>query len=89
MKYVFSLFLKSDSLPHADASSFTNLLNILFGIIGALAFLMIVIAGLRYTLGGANSDTVASARRQIIYAGAGLVVIALAATIVNFVVDKV
>lgn len=88
MNAVFSLLLNGDNLPHTGAGSLAKILNVVLGVMGALAFLMIVIAGLRYTIGGANADTVASARRQIIYSAIGLMVIALAATLVNFVLVK-
>lgn len=89
MSILFSLLLKGNSLPHTDASGFSHIMNIIFGVMGALAFLFVVIGGFRYTLSGGNSDSVAEARRMIIYSIVGLVVIALAASIVNFVVDKV
>jgi len=89
MNAVFSLLLNANSLPHASANSLTGILNIIFSVMGALAFLMVIIGGFRYTLAGGNADSVAGARRMIIYSVVGLVVIALAASIVNFVVNKV
>jgi heme O synthase-like polyprenyltransferase len=89
MSIVFSLLLKADSLPHTGAGGLTNILNIILSVMGALAFLMVVIGGFRYTIAGGNADSVAGARRMIIYSVIGLVVIALAASIVNFVLDKV
>lgn len=81
----------SDTLPHAAANqqTITNVLNIVFVIVGALAFLMIVIAGFRYVLSGGESTKVAEARKMIIYAAVGLLVVALAAAIVNFVLGKI
>jgi hypothetical protein len=84
------LFIKTDSLPHPSANSdtVTNAFNIVLGVMGAVAFLMLVIAGFRYVLSGGESSAVAESKRMIIYSIVGLVVIALAATIVNFVVSK-
>lgn len=78
-------------LPHTATNQATiqSLLNIVFAILGALAFLFIVLAGFRFITSGDNPQKVAEARRQIIYAGLGLVIIALAATIVNFVLGKI
>ena len=56
---------------------------------GALALLMLVIAGFRYTISGGDPTAVANAKRQITYVLVGLIVIALAATIVNFVLGKI
>ncbi|MBX4188672.1 pilin [Candidatus Saccharibacteria bacterium] len=88
MKILYSVLLSGDPLPHTKASSLTDIINIVLAIMGALAFLMIVIAGLRYAANGGNADTVASARRQILYSLVGLIVIALAAAIVNFVLGQ-
>jgi hypothetical protein len=55
---------------------------------GALAFFMLVLAGFRYTISQGDANRVADAKRQIIYTLVGLVVIALAATVVNFVIGK-
>jgi hypothetical protein len=87
MKY--ALLIDGSQLPHAGATSFTHILNIFLSVMGALAFLMIVIGGFRYTIAGGNSDSVAGARRMVIYSIVGLIVIALAASIVNFVLGKV
>jgi type IV secretory pathway VirB2 component (pilin) len=83
-----ALLVDNSGLPKASPNSFANAINIVLAVMGALAVLMIVIAGLRYTLSGSNAETVASARRQIIYSVVGLIVIALAASIVNFVVSR-
>ena len=67
---------------------FKKIMNIVFEIMGALAVLMIVIGGFRYIVSGTNPDSVSASKRMIIYSLVGLLVIAFAATIVNFVVDK-
>jgi hypothetical protein len=77
-------------LPHAEATQKTinNLLNTIFVILGSLAVLFIMLAGFKMVTSGDNPTKVGEARRQIIYAALGLVVIAMAATIVNFVLGK-
>jgi len=72
----------------STAGQIKNILDVVFAIIGALAFLYIVIAGFRYVISGDNPNKVAEARRQILYAALGLLVVALAATIANYVIDK-
>jgi TRAP-type C4-dicarboxylate transport system permease small subunit len=61
-----------------------TILNIVLGVVGALAFLLIVIAGLRYTLSQGDPAKITEAKNRITYAAIGLVITALAATIVNF-----
>ncbi|HLG90753.1 MAG TPA: pilin [Candidatus Saccharimonadales bacterium] len=83
--------VEKNSLPQVDANQTTlqNIFNIVFVIIGALAFLMLVIAGFRYVTSQGQPDKVADIKRQIIYSFVGLVVAAMAAVIVNFVLGRV
>lgn len=79
-----------NGLPQVTTSNtdvIQHLLNIVFAIAGALAFFYIVLAGFRYVVSGDNPNKVAEARRQIIYAALGLLVISLAGTIVNYVLN--
>lgn len=78
------------SLPHVNATPTTlkNILTIIFTVIGALAFLMMVIAGFRYVISQGEPQKVAEIKRQIIYAFIGLIIAASAAAIVNFVLGK-
>jgi hypothetical protein len=84
MKLLLSQILNSDPLPNVNTDSGSDnikvALNIVFGILGALAFLMIVVAGVRYVR--------ADAKRQIAHALVGLIVAAFAVTIVNFVLNR-
>ena len=74
------------------SAAFTNLLgniiNILLFIIGAVAVIMIIIGGIRYTTSNGDQGQVTSAKNTILYAIVGLVVAIMAFAIVNFVVDK-
>lgn len=86
MKY-FALLLNGDSLPHSH-TNLSSVLDIVFSVAGALAVLMLIIGGLRYVLSGGDTNKVAEAKRQITYSIVGVVVILLAAVIVNFVLDR-
>lgn len=66
----------------------TTILQITFGIIGALAVLMIVIAGFRFTTAQGNPQSAAKARRTMIYAAIGLAVALSAEVIVTFVLGR-
>ena len=74
------------------AASFTNLLesiiNILLFIIGAIAVIMIIIGGIKYTTSNGDQAQVTSAKNTIMYAVVGLVVAIMAYSIVNFVVKQ-
>lgn len=74
--------------PNADTNTLQTVLSIVFGIVGALAFLMIVISGLRYILSGGDPQRMSKAKDGIIYALIGLVIAITAEAIVNFVVAR-
>lgn len=74
------------------ADSFTNLLtniiNILLFIIGAVAVIMIIIGGIKYTTSNGDQAQVTSAKNTILYAVVGLVVAIMSYAIVNFVLKS-
>ena len=78
------------SLPQSPATqaNLYHLLTIFFTVIGALAFLMLVIAGFRYVISEGEPQKAAEVRRQIIYIAAGLILAASADAIVTFVLNK-
>lgn len=70
-----------------SGSIFTDITNILLFIIGAIAVIMIIIGGIRYTISNGDAGAITSAKNTIMYAVIGLVVAILAFAIVNFVLD--
>ena len=71
-----------------DASSMIKIvINLILGILGIVAVIMIIIGGIRYTTSGGDSAGIKSARDTIIYAVVGLVIAILSFAIVNFVLD--
>lgn len=63
--------------------------NIIIFITGAVAVLMIIIGGLRYTLSGGDQGSINGAKNTIMYAVVGLVVSVAAYAIVNLVLSNV
>lgn len=86
-----SVITCSTGLPHVGAGvpELQQILSIVFGIIAALAVLMIVIAGFRYTITQGNPQEISKARNTILYAVIGLVVSLAAEAIVALVLGKV
>ncbi len=74
---------------NAGSSQLNVILQIAFGIIGAIAVLIIIIAGFRFVLSEGKPDNAARARETIIYAIVGLIVSISAEVIVAFVLNKV
>jgi Type IV secretion system pilin/Family of unknown function (DUF6112) len=72
----------------ADPNQLHNVLQIVFGIVGALAFLMIVVSGLRYILSAGNPDRTSRAKNGIIYALVGVVIAIVGEALVSYVVTN-
>jgi multisubunit Na+/H+ antiporter MnhB subunit len=86
----YTLAQISNPFPEVPANQnvVTLILNIVFGIVGSLSLLFIVIGGFRYVISGGDPQNTARAKNTIIYAVVGLAVTLLAAAIVNFVVGN-
>jgi cytochrome bd-type quinol oxidase subunit 2 len=70
-------------------SIITTVINIFSLVVGVVSVIMIILGGFRYITSGGDSSNVSSAKNTIIYALIGLVVVALAQFIVQFVLNKV
>lgn len=75
---------ESKTLDKALASA----INVLSIIAGVIAIIMVVISGIKFITSNGDSSSIASARTTLIYALAGLVIVAFAQAIVHFVLNK-
>lgn len=66
-----------------------NVINTLIFVIGALAVVMIIVGGVRYTTSNGDEKRIVAAKNTIIYSVVGLVVALLAYGIVEFVIRRV
>jgi cbb3-type cytochrome oxidase subunit 3 len=86
------LGINLSSLPNpagADSGSLLQTaLSIVFGLLGAIAFLVIVIAGFQYVSSQGDPQTTSNAKSTIVYALIGLVIAVLAESIVSFIVHR-
>ena len=71
-----------------ESGVFQTVTNILLFIIGAVAVIMLVIGGIRYTISGGDANQVTAAKNTILYAIIGIVVAILAFAAVNFVIGS-
>lgn len=78
---------QSDELFEGDAAVFKTVTNVLLFIIGAVAVIMLVIGGIRYTISNGDQAQVTAAKNTILYAIIGIVVAILAYAAVNFVIE--
>ena len=81
--------ISSDYLPKTDATKLPLIINVMFIIFGAIAVVYVIWSGIALIISQGSPDKVAQARRSIIYAIAGLVVISLSWAIVGFVYGQV
>jgi hypothetical protein len=66
-----------------------RIINIILGLVGVVAVIMLIIGGFKYTISGGNDKQVEAAKNQITYAVIGIVITLLAAGIVQFVLAQV
>jgi hypothetical protein len=66
----------------------TTIINIFSWIVGIVSVIMIIYGGFRYIISGGDSNGVTAAKNTILYAIIGLVIVALAQVIVQFVLTK-
>lgn len=71
-----------------SGSIFTKVVNILLFVIGAVAVIMLIFGGIRYTISGGNEKQVEAAKNTILYAIIGIVVAFLAYAVVNWVLTS-
>lgn len=67
----------------------SSIINVLSSVIGVIAVIMIIVAGARYVTSGGNDTSVTAAKKTLLYALIGLVIVALAQVIVKFVINNV
>lgn len=87
MKIIAQL-IESDKLPKTDDNSIQRGLTITFTIIGAVAFLMLVIAGVKYVFARGDSNKITEAKNLIVYTIIGLVIASLASAFVNLLIKR-
>ena len=89
--FIMAQQLNYDALPDvkADDALIKNILSLVFVITGAIAVMMVVIGGLKYSSSQGDPQAVSKAKNTIIYAIVGLVVSIFSLTIVSFTIGKV
>jgi magnesium-transporting ATPase (P-type) len=78
--------------PNAEEAlntSVNNIINIMLYVAGMVAVIMIIVSALRWTSSRGDKGNVEKARSTLMYSVAGLVVVILAWSIVNFVIGRI
>lgn len=78
-------------VPKGDLTSgtVTNALQLVFGLAGAIALVVVIIGGLQYVISQGNPQSTAKAKDVVMYALIGLVICATAYSLVTFVLVRV
>jgi hypothetical protein len=66
-----------------------NATRLIATLAAAVAIIIIILAGIRYITSDGDAEAVAKAKRTIILAAVGLVIIALGQALINFVLNRV
>ncbi len=69
----------------ADNADIINITNVVFGVAGAIALLIITIAGTQYVLSMGDPQKTAKAKNTILYAVVGLVIVIASFGIASFI----
>jgi len=73
-----------------DANGVNSVLEValtfLSGVAGFIAIIMLILSGLRFITSNGDPNTISSAKRSILYAVIGIVIVVLAQVIIRFVV---
>ena len=69
-------------------TTISNVVDLISVAVGIAAVIMLIVGGFRYVTSSGNQETVKAAKNTITYALIGLVIVALAQLIVNFVLNK-
>lgn len=72
-----------------DETTFPEILQVVFGIAGAIAVIVIMLAAFRYITSQGNPQETAQAKNTIVYAVVGLLICIGAFAIINFVINRV
>lgn len=91
MKYLFALSENDLDIPKQTVNNgtFTTVLQLVFGLAGGVALIVLMLAALKYVISRGDPAAVAKAKNTIIYALIGLAIAAAAFSIVAFVVKSV
>jgi hypothetical protein len=66
-----------------------KVLNIAFALIGTVSLIFVMVGGFRYMTASGNEEQAATGKKTAVYAIVGLVVVILAVTVVNIIVNLI
>lgn len=89
MRYIGAVqFVDPTNLPKANDKLVESVISDFFILMGAVALLMLTVAGIRYIFARGNPESTTKAKNMIQYSLIGLILAALAESIVAFVLNR-
>lgn len=79
---------EADEAPDTVNKLIETIINIFSILVGVTSVIMIIVGGFQYITSGGDSGKVGTAKNTILFAIVGLVIVALAQVIVNFVLSR-
>ena len=91
MEFFAGLLGKADALgvPRNNDVDIMKFVNLALWVAGIIAVIVVIIAGINYSLSSGDPAKTASAKNAILYAVIGLVIIANAIAITGYIIGKV
>lgn len=78
----------NDSANEDISGVIRTVINVFSAIVGSVSVIMIIVGGFRYITSNGDSNNVSAAKNTILYAIVGLVIVAFAQIIVQFVLER-
>lgn len=79
----------ASNIPKLGADTiFSNGLNLIYFAVGFVAVIVIIISGFMYATSGGNAANITKAKNGLLYSIIGLVVVALAFVITQFIIGR-
>ena len=91
MEFFAGLLGKADALgvPKNNGVDIMKFVNLALWVAGIIAVIVVIIAGINYSLSSGDPAKTASAKNAILYSVIGLVIIASAIAITGYIIGKV
>jgi len=79
----------ANTAPQDLPTVIMNIINYILGLVGIIALAYFIYGGFRYITAGGNEDTIAEAKRILSSSIIGIIIIGVAAAVVNFVIGAI
>lgn len=86
---ILAAIVINSPLPRTSDSLLANVLYVVFGTLGGISLIIMVWAGMKYTLSSGDPAKTSEAKNQVMYAAIGMAVAISASAIVKFAIGAI